>query len=133
MQGQAVVTLAGEVMPSDAAYNFRLDMRAAEEVFAQLHAHKLPVALLGKYAAYQIKLTKQDLESVADPCLPSLAVVARDQMQEFKRQNPEQFFHLFPVPLQFRQGGPRPPSARSPASAGRRREQAVRCVGGADG
>ena len=105
MQGQAVVTLAGEVMPSDAAYNFRLDMRAAEDVFAQLHAHKLPVALLGKYAAYQIKLTKQDLESLADPCLPSLAVVARDQMQEFKRQNPEQFFHLFPLPLQFRQVG----------------------------
>ncbi len=108
MQGQAVAVPAASphaVAPSDASYNFRIDMPGAIEVFEHLQLWRRPVSLLGKHAAYQVTLTKQDLQSLDDPCLPSLMVAARDQMREFKRQNPDQFFHLFPVPEQFRSSG----------------------------
>lgn len=105
MQGQVLAAEGGHgspVLPSDKGYNFRIDMAAAREVFEQLHFVKRPVSLLGKFAAYQISLTKQDLESLSGPGLPSLAIAARDQMQAFKQQNPSQFFFLFPIPEQYR-------------------------------
>ena len=106
VQGQAEVSESPPflVSPGDSAYNFRIDMAAASEVLQQLHAAQRRVSFLGKHAAYQISLTKQDLESLDDPLIPSLTLVARDQMQEFKRQNPSQFYHLFPVPERFRSG-----------------------------
>lgn len=105
MQGQAAAVPSASpylVVPSDASYNFRIDMPGAIEVFERLQLWRRPVSLLGKHAAYQVAFTKQDLQSMDDPCMPSLMVAARDQMQEFKRQNPEKFFHLFPVPERFR-------------------------------
>ncbi len=107
IQGQAAAAGGGPplaVVPSDEAYNFRIDLPSAFEVFDELQSLRLPMALLGKHAAYEVSLTKRDLESLADPCVPSLVTAARDQMQEFKRQNPDKFYSLFPVPQEFRDG-----------------------------
>ncbi len=107
MQGQVVDAHTSSplaVVPSDESYNFRVDMTAAGEVLERLQLLQRPVTLLGKHAAYQVSLTKRDLQSLDDPCLPSLLIAARDQMQEFKRQNPDRFYWLFPVPQQFRCG-----------------------------
>jgi hypothetical protein len=107
MQGQVLIAhddTATPATPSDRSYNFRIDMGAARLVFEQLQLLKRPVSMLGKYAAYQISFTKQDLESLDGPRVPSLAIAARDQMQAFKQQNPDLFYSLFPVPEQFRDG-----------------------------
>lgn len=104
MQGQVAFEPGDpfSASPSDKAYNFRIDMAAAREVFERLNTLKIPVTLLGKHAAYQISMTKQDFESLDGPGVPSLAIAARDQMQAFKEQNPDQFYALFPIPEKFR-------------------------------
>jgi hypothetical protein len=95
------------VSPSDAAYNFRCDMPAAEDVCRALQRYGVPLSVLGKYAAYQIHITKSDLDALqgvnsfsssSSLSLPSLTHIARDQMQEFKTQHPEMFLKLFPIP-----------------------------------
>lgn len=107
VQGQVAATGSDpplSIVPSDEAYNFRIDLPSAFEVFEELQSLRRPVALLGKHAAYAVSLTKRDLECLSDPCVPSLVIAARDQMQEFKRQNPDKFYSLFPIPQELRDG-----------------------------
>lgn len=61
LQGQAL-HLHEPLLPSPEAFNFKCDMKAAEQVFASLAPH-CPFILLGKFAAYTVGLTSQDFDS----------------------------------------------------------------------
>ena len=64
LQGNAACDAATDTMtPESQAYNFRCDMAAAEAVFAGLQ-RDVPFTLLGKFAAYQVGITKQELASL---------------------------------------------------------------------
>mmetsp|Transcript_35423 Transcript_35423/g.43745 ORF Transcript_35423/g.43745 Transcript_35423/m.43745 type:complete len:382 (-) Transcript_35423:777-1922(-) len=92
---------AGILKPDTLAYNFRMDMDAANIVFDSLQLF-VPFTLLGKFAAFRVGLTKKDFECLTRHDKPSLLCQARNQMNNFRIGNPDLFYKLYPIPEKFK-------------------------------
>jgi hypothetical protein len=81
-------------------------MGAAERVFEYLQDH-VPFSILGKFAAYSVGLTREDLEGLQPSAggFPSLSLMARDQQERFRTNNYELWTKLYRVPPEFNQLG----------------------------
>jgi len=89
IQGQLVEDERGRISPDLAAFNLREDPEASEVVFSELQDF-VPFHLVGKYAAYQILLFREDVEGV-----PFLLEDIRQSLQTFKLKNSTLFHKLY--------------------------------------
>merc|ERR1712008_640689 len=88
-QGNVMIDpVNNSLVPGEKAYNFRTDVEAAKLVFSELQQH-VPFTFLGKFAAYKVSVTRTDLEKLNQDKLPSMALMARDQMNAFRQGSPE--------------------------------------------
>ena len=92
------------IFPDYNSYNFSEDKDAALKVFSTLSQH-VPFTLLGKYAAYEVGITKQDFQLWDDnkrDKFPSLESIAKKQMNRFRMSSPDIFYSLYRIPEQYR-------------------------------
>ncbi len=98
IQGQAKVE-DSRLVPDTAAYNLKEDMEATEFVFGM--QDWVPMTFVGKWAAYQIPLTKDDFAEFADSNHPAgkyLDVHAHKGLECFVKRAPDIFKKVFGVP-----------------------------------
>ena len=101
VQGNVIIDpTSNSLTPDSHAYNFRMDMTSASELLEL--QNDVPFSFLGKFAAYKVGITKDDLESLSRPHLPSVSMLARDQMNEFRLRSPDLWYKLYPVDAQYR-------------------------------
>lgn len=101
IQGQAIVGKDGKLAPDPAAYNLKEDMKAAEIVFGL--QDKVKLTLVGKHAAYQAPLTRDDFGKLArtgHPVGKYLKTHAEKGLECFVRRAPEIFKKVFKVPAE---------------------------------
>lgn len=94
IQGQANIINQTNLSPSTESYNLRLDMEAANKVF-ELQS-KIPFILIGKYAAYEAKIDKEDLYSIKNsPAAQYTLKAAQLGLENFAKKEPELFLKIF--------------------------------------
>lgn len=94
IQGQANIINQTNLSPSTESYNLRLDMEAANKIF-ELQS-KIPFILIGKYAAYEAKIDKEDLYSIKNsPAAQYTLKAAQLGLENFAKKEPELFLKIF--------------------------------------
>eukprot|EP00242_Pyramimonas_sp_CCMP2087_P004435 CAMPEP_0198204850 /NCGR_PEP_ID=MMETSP1445-20131203/8333_1 /TAXON_ID=36898 /ORGANISM="Pyramimonas sp., Strain CCMP2087" /LENGTH=361 /DNA_ID=CAMNT_0043876927 /DNA_START=311 /DNA_END=1396 /DNA_ORIENTATION=- len=106
VQGQAIITEEGKLVPDPQSFNISQDLESATRVFEALE-EQVPFRLLGKHTAYAIKLQHEhfnlwqaqlaDYNSTQTHKIDLLAV-AKHNMDIFRTENPEKFYPLYKVP-----------------------------------
>lgn len=94
IQGQANIINQTNLSPSTESYNLRLDMEAANKLF-ELQS-KIPFILIGKYAAYEAKIDKEDLYSIKNSLAAQYTLKAAQLgLENFAKKEPELFLKIF--------------------------------------
>jgi inosine-uridine nucleoside N-ribohydrolase len=97
IQGQATVS-EGTLIPDPQAYNIKEDQEAANTIFNL--QDQIPLTLVGKFAAYQVPLTRTDFDGFAatgNPAGTYLKNHAIKGIQCFAERAPEVFRRVFGV------------------------------------
>lgn len=63
VQAYPSIDNSGNLSADDASYNFRVDMDASNRLMSW--SKSIPFVFVGKYAAYELRLTKNDFEQIA--------------------------------------------------------------------
>lgn len=98
IQGQAKVE-GKKLVPDESAYNLKEDMEAASIVFSL--QDKVAMTFLGKYAAYQTPLLREDFytfERTGHPVGKYLRIHAEKGLECFVKRAPDVFKKVFGIP-----------------------------------
>lgn len=97
IQGQATVE-NGALVPDPQAYNIKEDEEAASTIFAW--QDKIPITLVGKFAAYQVPLERADFRAFAETGNPAgkhLEDHAIKGIEAFAQRAPDIFRRVFGI------------------------------------
>ncbi|NTV18970.1 MAG: hypothetical protein HGA83_06030 [Bacteroidales bacterium] len=87
----------GELIADSSSYNFRIDMESASNVLKA--SDNIPVIFIGKYAAYEMRLTRDDFIKIASNGRAGAVMwnEAEKGIKEFAKRDSALFYKVFKI------------------------------------